>query len=176
MDPFIGQIMMFGGNFAPRGWAMCNGQLLDISQNAALFSILGTTYGGDGRTTFGLPDLRGRLPMHFGQGPGLSNHNLGQKGGAETVTLNESQLPGHNHGMAGSTSAATSRSPAGAFPASAFVDGVRTAVETYGTSSDTTLNAGVITPSGGGQAHDNMPPFGVINFVIALQGIFPSRN
>jgi microcystin-dependent protein len=169
MEPFIGQIMMFAGNFAPRGWATCDGQLLAISSNSALFSLLGTTYGGDGRTTFGLPDLRGRVPMHAGSGPGLSPRRLGEKGGAETVTLTVAQLPSHNHGVTASAPPADARIPTGKRPAS-------TEGASYGAGQAAAMAADMVTPTGGSQAHDNMPPFGCINYVIALQGVYPSRN
>lgn len=177
MDPFIGQIMMFAGNFAPRGWAFCNGQLLDISSHSALFSILGTTYGGDGRSTFGLPDLRGRAPIHHGNstGPGLSPHPLGQKGGAETVTLTTNQIPPHSHGAGCSDANGSAQAPTNAFPA-AGVDSSRGTVNGYGTSANQKLNGGFIENTGGGQAHSNMQPFLAINYVITLEGIFPSRS
>ncbi|MDQ3898292.1 MAG: tail fiber protein [Actinomycetota bacterium] len=167
-EPFLGEIMMFAGNFAPRGWAMCNGQILPIAQNTALFSILGTTYGGNGQTTFALPDLRGRVPMHFGQGPGLSARTLGEQGGEESVTLIQAQLPQHSHTANATSADATSSKPDGAVPASGGA---------YAPASDgTTMSPGFITGGGGNQPHDNMQPYLAINFVIALEGIFPSRN
>jgi microcystin-dependent protein len=168
-EPFIGEIRMFGGNFAPRGWAFCNGQLLSISQNTALFSLLGTTYGGNGETTFALPDLRGRFPMHFGAGPNLSNRPLGQKSGAEKVKLIAAEMPAHTHALRGSAAASNTGSPAGAVPASGGA---------YNTAWDktTVLDAEGVGSAGGGGAHGNMPPFTVVNFIIALEGIFPSRN
>lgn len=169
MEPFIGQIMMFGGNFAPRSWALCDGQLLSISQNSALFSILGTTYGGDGVTTFGLPDLRGRAPMHMGTGPGLSPRNLGSRVGEEQVTLSVNQIPSHNHTVACATARGSSPDPANNMlagdPDNPYI----------GSGTDT-MNAAMIRDTGGGQSHDNMQPSLTINFVIALQGIYPSRN
>lgn len=170
-EPFIGQIVMFAGNFAPRGWAFCNGQLLAIAQNTALFSILGTTYGGNGQTTFALPDLRGRVPVHPGQGPGLSNYSLGQSGGAESVTLNAAQLPPHNHSVACSSDDATSGDPNANFP-SAFTQKIYANAATPGRF----MNGGVISPVGGGQPHTNIQPYLCVNFIIALEGIFPSRN
>ncbi len=172
MEPFIGQIMMFGGNFAPRGWAMCDGQLLSIPEHSALFSILGTTYGGDGKSTFGLPDLRSRSPMHVGQGPGLSNRPLGSKLGTEKVTLKTSEMPAHNHGVSCQSTQGTLPSPV-----SNYLGADRTgADDLYAASADDSMNAGMIQSTGGGGAHDNMHPCQVVNFVIALVGIFPSRN
>jgi len=174
-DPFIGEVRMFAGNFAPRGWALCDGQLLPIAQNTALFSILGTTYGGDGRTNFALPDLRGRVPVHAGQGPGLSNKPLGSRGGSETVTLTINQMPVHHHlaQLNADSTVAVSDRPAEGLPA-------RNAAATpqYGTVANTNLNNAAITinNAGGSQAHPNMQPYITINYIIALQGIFPSRN
>jgi microcystin-dependent protein len=171
MEPFIGQIMMFGGNFAPRGWAFCDGQLLPISSNSALFSILGTTYGGDGRTTFALPDLRGRLAMHPGNGPGLSSYRLGQKGGAEDVTLNVNQIPSHNHSIRAANTGGDDTDP--------------TTGNGFGSASDdlyiedapgTTMPNGIMTNTGGNQPHTNIQPFQCVNFIIALQGVYPSRS
>lgn len=175
-EPFIAQITMFGGNFAPRSWAFCDGQLLAISQNTALFSLVGTTYGGDGRTTFGLPDLRGRFPMHAGNGPGLSQRRLGQKGGVENVTLTANQLAAHSHTatLKAASTVADAASPAGNYLAQSN-DGEN---NFSSSSSDSSLAAGSVTTdlTGGGQSHTNMPPFLAINFIIALQGIFPSRS
>jgi microcystin-dependent protein len=167
-EPFIAQIVMFGGNFAPRSWAFCDGQLLPIAQNTALFSLLGTTYGGDGRTTFGLPDLRGRFPMHPGNGPGLSSRRLGQSGGSENNTLTTSQLPSHTHTLKAAGNGANTNNP------DSNVLGLAEAYSDQATS----LNMGVtaIGNTGGGQQVNNMPPFQCVNFIIALQGIFPSRN
>jgi microcystin-dependent protein len=174
-EPFIGEIRMFGGNFAPRGWAFCDGQLLPIAQNTALFSLLGTMYGGDGRTTFGLPDLRGRFPMHPGTGPGLSPRTQGEKDGAEQVTLTLAQIPAHTHSaeVAADSTIGASDQPRGALPA-------RNASATpgYGTDPNVRMDSAMVrlAPAGGGQPHNNMPPFHTVNFIIALQGIFPSRN
>jgi microcystin-dependent protein len=173
-EGFIGEIRMFAGNFAPRSWALCNGQLLPIAQNQALFSILGTTYGGDGRTTFALPDLRGRVPISAGQGPGLTDKRLGQQGGQETVTLNANQMPVHNHSAVinADSSVATSDQPRGALPA-------RNAAATpqYGENATATLNTATVTVNnaGGSQPHENMPPYTTVNYIICTQGIFPSR-
>lgn len=174
-EGFIGEIRMFGGNFAPRNWALCDGQLLSISSNTALFSILGTTYGGDGRTTFGLPDLRGRTPVHAGTGPGLSPKSLGEKGGAETVTLTAFQMPAHTHTIQikADSTVATSDRPENKLPA-------RNAAATpqYGENANTALNNAAVSvaSTGGSQAHPNMQPFNTVNYIICLQGIFPSRN
>jgi microcystin-dependent protein len=165
---------MFGGNFAPRGNAFCNGQILSIAQNTALFSLLGTTYGGNGQTTFGLPNLQGRAPMHFGQGPGLSNRSLGQQGGVETVTLNTTQIPAHNHQANALNAAGNQTSPSGNTWASS--SGGRTPPPLYASSSNTQMNASAMGNTGGSQPHNNMPPFLCISFIIALQGIFPTRN
>lgn len=176
-EPFIGEIVMFGGNFAPRSWAFCDGQLLSISQNTALFSILGTTYGGDGRTTFGLPDLRGRVPMGPRNGPGLTPRSLGQRGGVENVTLNANQMPSHTHAASANAvaPAGNSNDAAGNF----WADDAGVSSGTYHTGpTNTTMNGNAITvqPSGGNQSHDNVQPFLAVNFIIAITGIFPSRN
>jgi len=168
--PFIGEIKMVGFNFAPRGYAQCNGQILSISQNTALFSLLGTTYGGNGQTTFALPDLRSRVPLHVGQGPGLSSYALGQVSGTETVTLIAQQLAPHSHTVNASATA-TSKSPANNVPT------VTGAGSSYAATPDgTTMNPAMTTGGGGGQPHNNLQPSLCINFVIALEGIFPSRN
>lgn len=151
-EPFVGEIRMVGFDFAPQGWALCDGQLLPISQHSVLFSLLGTKYGGDGQTTFGLPDLRGRVPMHVGQGPGLSPRQLGQAGGQETVTLTGPEVPIHTH-------------PAEAGPT----------IERYTIESELREPPKAIQ-SLGGQPHENMPPFQCVNFIIALQGIYPPRQ
>ncbi|OUS14666.1 phage tail protein [Nonlabens dokdonensis] len=188
MDPFLGEITTFAGNFAPRGWAFCHGQLLAISQNTALFSILGTTYGGDGRTTFALPDLRGRAAVSQGNGPGLSNYSLGQRGGVENVTLNQTQIPSHTHTASGTVRASsgtgTSNDPAGANFASASTPlnpttTVDTQVYTSGANDGTMAANNVdvtVGNSGSSQSHTNMQPYLAINYIIALQGVFPSRN
>jgi microcystin-dependent protein len=174
-EPFLAQITMFAGNFAPRGWAFCDGQLLSINQNPALFSLLGTTFGGDGRTTFGLPDLRGRTAIGPRSGPGLTDHRLGEKGGTETVTLNESQIPGHSHTATavGTDATGNSETPGGNTWASRSRD------RDYSSNApDANMKAGSVTiaNTGGGQSHPNMQPFIAINHIIALVGVFPSRN
>lgn len=176
-DQYLGEIRMFGGNFAPTGWALCNGQLVSISQNAALFSILGTTFGGDGVQTFGLPDLRGRAPLHWGQGTGLSTYTLGEQTGTETVTLLQNQMPAHTHQVNASSSNGSSASAHGAVPATAApARGENTGPEIYGTATNTTMNAQMISVSGGSQPHSNLQPSLCVSFIIALQGIFPTRN
>jgi microcystin-dependent protein len=170
VEPFIGEIRLFGFNFAPLGWALCDGSLLPISQNTALFSLLGTTYGGDGRSTFALPDLRGRVPVSMGTGPGLSTYDIGELGGSENVTLIASQVPAHNHNIQASDAPASEPKPGGGVLA-------RTNSSTYAAGTDgTTLSANAISSSGGSQPHPNLQPFLAVNFCIALQGIFPSRN
>lgn len=169
-DPFVAEIRIFTGNFAPRGWAFCNGQLLPISQNTALFSLLGTTYGGDGRTNFALPDLQGRVPVHPGQGPGLSLRDLGETGGSAGVTLIESELPAHSHGMSGIDADAEFIDPVDTLP------GITPGEETYGSVSNLVqMNVNAMTDAGGGQPHNNLQPYLVVNYLIALQGIFPPR-
>jgi microcystin-dependent protein len=170
MEPFIGQIMLFAGNFAPKGWAFCNGQLLSISQNSAVFALLGTTYGGDGVTTFALPDLRGRVPLHFGSGPGLTPRDLGESSGSESITLLQTQIPAHNHVLNAINNPADVSVPTSNILATATTYSDRSA------SADTTLSANSIGSTGGGQPHDNMQPYLGLNFVIALEGIFPSRS
>jgi microcystin-dependent protein len=172
-EPFIGQIQMFGFNFAPRGWAFCDGQLLPISQNTALFSLLGTTYGGDGRTTFALPDLRGRVPIHEGQGAGLSDYRLGQRAGAETTTLSIANLPAHNHAASAAGPAGNANDAIGNIWADDA--GVSSATYSSGAASGT-MRADAIGNTGGGQAFDNRQPYLTVNFCIALVGLFPSRN
>lgn len=170
-DPYLGEIRMFAGNFNPRGWAFCDGQLLATSSNDALFSLLGTVYGGDGRSTFALPDLRGRLPIHQDQGPGLSPRRLGQRGGSENVTITTSQMPSHNHGFESTTSTAESVSPAGKVFATAPFP-----LYTNQNNLVSNLASESVTNSGGSRAHTNLMPSLCINFIIALVGIYPSRN
>lgn len=175
---------MWGGNFAPTGWAFCNGQLLSIAQNTALFSLLGTTYGGDGVTTFGLPNLQGRMPMHWGNGPGLSPRVLGEKSGEETVTLNTTQIPMHSHPQtpmaSGVSSTANATTPAGNFPAPISDPNSGSNLTAYSTtangSSGIPANPSANTgAAGGSQPHDNMPPYLCVSFIIATTGIYPSR-
>jgi microcystin-dependent protein len=171
MDPFVAEIRIFPFNFAPKGWAFCNGQVLPISQNTALFSLLGTTYGGDGKTNFALPNLEGMAPMHPGQGPGLSLHDLGETGGSQTVTLTVSEMPAHTHAVRASKQDATTRIVAGQTPATG------TGVGLFGPEpSSATLSPNALTPAGGGQAHNNLMPYLTLNFCIALQGVFPPRS
>jgi len=171
-EPFVGEIRMFAGNFAPRGWAFCDGQLLAVSQNDALFSLLGTIYGGDGRTTFGLPDLRGRIPIHAGDGSGLSPRRLGSKGGTEKETLTVNQLPSHSHTFSAVDAPATETAP----PA----DG--TLAQTLGYDlyvpfgAPTNMAAGNVSHVGGSRSHQNEMPFLCVHFIIALVGIYPSRH
>lgn len=168
-QPFIGEIQIFGFNFAPKGWAMCNGQILQINQNQALFSLLGTTYGGNGQTTFALPDLRSRAPMHFGSGTGQT-FNLGQQSGQEAVTLTSTQLPAHTHSAVATTSNADTPTPTGAALATA-------SSKIYGAASNSVaLASSAIASTGGSQPHANLQPLLALNFCIALVGIFPSRN
>jgi len=169
--PFIGEIMVFAGNFAPRGWATCDGQLLPISQNTALFSLLGTQYGGNGVSTFGLPDLRGRAPVHFGQGPGLANYFQGQAGGEEIHTLQQAEMPSHSHTAYGDSSNGSSDVPANLLPARNPAG-----VPAFGATASAVLAATHIAQAGSSQPHNNMPPYLVINYCIALQGVFPSRT
>jgi len=168
-EPFLGEIRIFGFNFAPRGWAFCNGAILAISQNTALFSLLGTTYGGDGETTFALPDLRGRNPIHVGSGPGLTTVSWGQKGGAESTTLNANNLPSHTHAVNASPGEGETGNPANAYPS-------MTTEDVYSSTAGTTMNAGVIGNSGNNQSVPTRDPFLGVHHCIALTGIFPSRN
>jgi microcystin-dependent protein len=170
-DPFVAEIRIFPFYFAPKGWAWCDGQLLPLSQNTALFSLLGTTYGGDGKSNFALPDLRGRSPMHHGQGPGLSLRDLGEQGGQATVTLLPSEIPLHTHGLRAASAAGDSGTPGPTValaPAPAAV---------YGPPSDLlAMGEGAIGAAGGGQPHENRQPFLTLYFAIALQGVFPPRG
>jgi len=180
-DSFLGEIRMFAGTYAPRGWAFCNGQLMDISQNAALFSLLGTTYGGDGRTTFGLPDLRGRAAIHFGNGPGLNNYRQGQRGGAETITLAEAQMPSHAHTVSAEVKAVNVGGNQSTPGGHTWAADPRGATNIYSDATpDTDMNAGSVAGTaqnaGGSQAHENRPPYLAINFIISLAGMYPSRS
>jgi microcystin-dependent protein len=173
MDPFVAEIRIFGFNFPPRGWAFCDGQLLPLSQNTALFSLLGTTYGGDGKSNFALPDLKGRVPMHPGQGPGLSLHDLGESDGSEAVTLLESEMPGHSHTIAANDNLGNTHDPSGNL--------LGRAGGGFAYQSNTTANLArmapiAITPAGGSQPHNNMQSYLTCNFCIALQGVYPPRT
>lgn len=173
-DPFVGEIRMFAGNFAPRGWAFCDGQLLAVSQNDALFSLFGTIYGGDGRTTFGLPDLRGRIPVHQGTGPGLSPRPLGQKTGTEKVTLTLNQFPSHSHMVQASNNAATSTTLNGRVLARGVEPNDTFYVAPGGTQNP--LINGMVANTGGSRSHTNMMPSLAVNFIVALVGVYPSRH
>ncbi|MDF1696820.1 MAG: tail fiber protein [Saprospiraceae bacterium] len=166
MNPFIGQIIMFGGNFAPRGWAFCQGQLLPIAQNTALFSILGTTYGGDGRTTFALPDLQGRVAISPGTGPGLNTHRLGEKGGTENNFLTTLNLPSHNHIVSIPTSNAAGTEPSGVLGAAAI----------YAEEANSSYSGVTMSMKGSSTAVNNIAPVLTLSYIIALQGTFPSRS
>ena len=170
-EPFLGEIRLFGGDFAPRGWALCDGQILQVSQHDHLFSLIGTIYGGDGRTTFGLPDLRGRIPIHKGQGPGLTSRRIGQRGGTEAVSLTVNQMPSHTHGLQGTAAPASGSDGTGNVLANS-------SVQPYGSASpDATLSNSSIGNSGTTDAeHTNMMPYQVVSYIIALAGHYPSRN
>jgi microcystin-dependent protein len=171
-DPFVAEIRIFAFNFAPRYWAFCDGQILPISQNTALFSLLGTTYGGNGMSTFALPDLQGSAPMHPGQGPGLSLHDLGETGGTETVTLLESEIPAHSHTVSVSAGDAYAQSPAGEKLATGI--GIGQYAPASGPSAP--LSSSALAPAGGGLPHNNMQPYLTFNFCIALAGVYPPRT
>jgi microcystin-dependent protein len=173
-QPFIGTISMFAGNFAPRGWMTCDGQLLSIAQNTALFSILGTSFGGNGQTTFGLPDLRGRVPIHWGQGPGLSTYVLGEQSGSENITLTQSQMPMHTH-LVGADATGNGQ----VTPQNTILGNLgRAAAEKFYSSAapNTTMNPAMIAAAGGNQPFSIVQPFLCVTFIIAVTGIFPSRN
>lgn len=172
-EPFVAEIRIFAGNFAPRGWAFCDGQLLPVAQNTALFSLIGTVYGGDGRTTTALPNLQGRAPMHPGRGPGLTSRRLGEKLGVETVTLTEAQIPSHRHTLRASMATGTGSAPTnttsmgGSFP-----------IQVYNSDEEnlSDMAAQTLTTTGGGQSHENVQPYLTLNFIIALVGLYPSRS
>jgi len=169
-EPFIGEIRLFPYDFAPRGWAFCHGQLLSIVQNTSLFALLGTTYGGDGRITFALPDLRGRVAVSSGQGPGLSAYELGGVGGAESITLTEAELPTHTHQVSVNGRASSSSKPGNHYL------GRASSGTAYASTVNGTLNPDAVVPAGGGEPHENRPPHLTLNYCIALAGIFPSRD
>ncbi len=174
-EPFVGQIYLVGYNFAQRGFAFCDGQLLPISQNTALFSLLGTMYGGDGRSTFGLPDLRGRCAVGMGNGPGLSSYRIGQKGGEETTTLTVNEMPSHNHNMQGTNQIGNLTGPGSDLLAK--TEGLAGDPRLYHDGPpNVTMDPLAITNTGGGQAHNTMQPYLVLNYEIALTGVFPSRS
>lgn len=172
-DPFVAEIRIFPFNFAPKGWAWCDGQILPLSQNTALFSLLGTTYGGDGKSNFALPDLQGCAPMHPGQGPGLSLHDLGETGGSDTVTLLESEIPSHSHSLMANTTTATKSLPTGNSFAKA---GSMTPYLAPASAALVNMAGQAISPAGGGQPHNNLMPYLTFYFNIALQGVFPPRT
>jgi microcystin-dependent protein len=165
-EPFLGEIRLVPYTFAPRGWAFCEGQLLPINQNQALFSLLGTNFGGDGRVNFGVPDLRGRVPVGAGDAPGGSSYPLGATGGVETVKLAPNQMPIHTHSVKASTSV-TGKAPTNTYPA---------AGSSYSSTQNTTMNKGMLSRNGGNQPHENRQPYVSLSYIIALQGIFPSRS
>jgi len=169
-DPFVAEIRIFPFNFAPKNWAFCDGQTISISQNIALFSLLGTTYGGNGSSTFALPNMQGRAPMFPGQGPGLSSRDLGQSGGQESVTLNTNEMPSHTHTMTAATSAAVAEAPAGA----ALAESASLNISSK-TGAQKTMASDAIASTGGSLPHNNMQPYLVMNFCIALMGIYPAR-
>jgi microcystin-dependent protein len=174
MDPFVAEIRIFPFNFAPKGWAFCDGQILPLSQNTALFSLLGTTYGGDGKSNFALPDMQGRAPMHPGQGPGLSLHDLGETGGSETVSLLESEIPSHAHNLM--VSSTNSSKPN---PSNNALTRVQSGATPYVPPAGAPLVAfadTALAPAGGDQPHNNMQPYLTLSFCIALQGVFPPRT
>jgi microcystin-dependent protein len=171
-QPYVGEIRMFGGSFAPAGWAFCNGALMPISENEVLFNLIGTTYGGDGQETFALPDLQGRVPIHAGQGPNISqNYQLGEKAGVESVLLSTQQIPNHSHGWLASNDPSNSL-----IPTSNVVSTTLNITPYFAGNASVPLNASSLQPVGGSQAHDNMIPFLVVSFIISLFGIFPSQT
>jgi microcystin-dependent protein len=174
-DPFLAEIRIFGGNFAPRGWALCNGQLMSISQNTALFALLGVTYGGDGRVTFGLPNLQGASPMQQGQGAGLSPRSLGEIGGTPAVTLINAEMAMHTHTALSFDGAGDDTKPTNNTWAQARTSRSGDALYSTGQAPNLLMNGQAVLPTGGGQPHNNMPPYLTVTFIIALEGIFPQR-
>ncbi len=172
MDPFVAEIRIFPFNFAPRGWAFCDGQLLPLSQNTALFSLLGTTYGGDGRSNFALPNVQGNAPMHPGQGPGLSLHDLGETGGSETVTLLESEIPAHSHALSGNNTLGDNPIPSPTYTLGRYAN----AYQQNRTANLVQMAPQALTPTGGSQPHNNLQPYLTLNFCIAMQGVYPPRG
>lgn len=173
-EPFIAEIRIFAGNFAPRGWAFCDGQLLPIAQNTALFSLIGTTYGGDGRTTTALPNLKGRASMHPGRGPGLTARRLGERAGVESVTLTDAQMPSHSHQLRGAINPSLVRLPSNTVALSRSRGA--TAYQQDSTNNLVDMAQEVLPNAGGGQPHNNLQPYLVMNFIIALVGMYPSRS
>ena len=173
-NPFVAEIRIFAGNFAPLGWALCQGQLLPLSQNTALFSLIGTFYGGNGSSNFALPNFQDSAPIHHGQGQGLTDRFIGETGGSESVTLIQSEIPVHNHSLQGTSSAADQTTPAGNVWAASGVG--RTPPPLYSTTQNTTMAPTALAPSGGSLPHNNMHPYLTLNFIIALQGVFPPRS
>jgi microcystin-dependent protein len=172
VDPFVAEIRIFPFNFAPKGWAFCDGQILPLSQNTALFSLLGTTYGGDGRSNFALPNMQGNAPMHPGQGPGLSLHDLGETGGSETVTLLESEIPAHSHALRGNNTLGDTPTPSPAVTLGRYANAYQQTTNT----NLVTMNDQALAPAGGDQPHNNLQPYLTLNFCIALQGVYPPRT
>jgi microcystin-dependent protein len=173
-NPFVAEIRIFPFNFPPKGWAFCDGQILPLSQNTALFSLLGTTYGGDGKSNFALPNMQGNAPMHPGQGPGLSLHDLGETGGSDTVTLLESEIPSHSHSVEASTTSAASPTP-GPTVTLGKANGI-TAYSTITNANIVSMSDNTVAPAGGDQPHNNLMPYLTLNFCIALQGVYPPRT
>ena len=174
MDPFVAEIRIFPFNFAPKGWAFCDGQILPLSQNTALFSLLGTTYGGDGKSNFALPNMQGNAPMHPGQGPGLSLHDLGETGGSDTVSLLESEIPSHSHGLFANSVAGDTNGPSPQVSMTRSANA--TAYSATTNSSLVSMSGNTLAPAGGDQPHNNMQPYLTLNFCIALQGVYPPRT
>ena len=169
-SPFVGEIRMFGGNFAPAGWAFCNGAVMAIDQNDTLFNLIGTTYGGDGQSTFALPDLQGRVPIHMGQGAGLSSYTIGEQGGTETVTLTTNQIPSHGHLAMGQSANGNQPAPGGGVWASSSLN------QYANVAADTNMNAANIGMDGGSQPHENIMPYLCVSFILSLFGVFPSQT